>query len=53
MATHIAWDTGSPNGDYTAYCVWETPSPLRRFLRRIKLDRSTWEMRLLHTEIIE
>ena len=33
--------------DYSCYQVWKKPSRLRLFFRRIGLDKSTWERKLV------
>lgn len=46
----IGVDMGQPGGDYTATTVFRTPGRLRKLLRRIGLDRSKWEFRLVRSE---
>lgn len=39
---HMGVDIAEPGGDKSVYVIMATPTRLRKFLRRIKLDRSTW-----------
>jgi hypothetical protein len=40
------YDPASPGGDYGVTTIWEKPTRLRRFMRYLRLDRSTWRFRL-------
>lgn len=43
-------DIGQPGGDYTNVSVFRTPGRLRKLLRRIGLDRSRWQFKLVRSE---
>lgn len=46
----IGVDMGAPGGDYTATSVFRTPGRLRKLLRRIGLDRSKWQFKLVRSD---
>lgn len=48
----IGYDKGEPGGDYTVIQYWKTPGRLRKLLRRIGLDRSMWERKLVKEKTI-
>jgi hypothetical protein len=39
--------------DMSCYQIFRTPGKLRRFLRRIHLDRSTWEYKLVSSQFVQ
>lgn len=42
------------NGDdHTAYTIAVTPSRLRKFLRRIRVDRSKWNMKIIKQGVFD
>jgi len=49
----MGYDPGAYEGDYGVVLTWKTPSRLRKFLRRIGLDRSTWQYKLHSQEFIK
>lgn len=44
--TTYGYDPASPSGDYGVTTIYEKPSRLRRLLRRLGIDKSTWQFRL-------
>lgn len=48
----FGWDIADPGGDRSVMTVGLRPGRLRRFLRWIGLDRSTWEIKILSEEEI-
>lgn len=49
----VSYDVGSEKGDYSAMIVARTPGKLRKLLRRIGLDKSTWIYKVVDQAIIE
>lgn len=45
--TVYGFDPASLNGDRGVTTVWAKPSRLRKLFRRIGLDKSTWEIKLV------
>ena len=49
----ISVDFGQPGGDKTVRTLFKRPGWFRRLMRRWKVDRSTWEYKIISSEVIE
>lgn len=47
----IGVDPGSPDGDYSCTVTMRRPGPLRKLLRKLKIDRSSWEYQIVKMEL--
>lgn len=46
----VAVDMAAPGSDYTVRVTYQIPGKIRKFFRRIGLDRSTWERKIIRVE---
>jgi len=46
-------DPATPQGDYGCVTTWKKVGKFRKLLRRLKLDRSTWEYKIVNQEFIK
>ena len=48
---HIGVDVGNEGGDKTCVCTIRYAGPFRKWLRKIGLDKSTWEYEIVKMEM--